>query len=107
MLRRKFYVVYWLLATGYWLLAVSSFSQNVFNSEDDLKKQANKLFEEEEYAKAYPLYSQLLSLYTKDPQYNFRFGACLLYATNDKEKAIPYLEFAAKQIGRASCRERV
>src|ERR1051326_2685248 len=71
--------------------------QNVFSSEDDLKKQANKLFDDEEFAKAYPLFSQLLSLYPKDAQYNFKFGTCLLYSAGDKEKAIPYIDYAAKR----------
>lgn len=86
-----------ILLSALCLLLSTLKAQNVFSSEDDLKKQANKLFEEEEYVKAYPLYSQLLSLYTKDAQYNYRFGACLLYASSDKAKAIPYLEFAAKR----------
>ncbi len=71
--------------------------QNVFSSEDDLKKQANKLFDDEEFAKAYPLFSQLLSLYPKDAQYNYKFGTCLLYSAGDKEKAIPYIDYAAKR----------
>ena len=96
--RRLFHIAYWLCLVSYFLIHCSdSFSQNVFTSEYDLKKQANKLFENEEYIKAYPLYSQLLSLYTKDAQYNYRFGACLLFASSDKAKAIPYLEFAAKR----------
>ena len=94
---RRLNHVYWLLAISFWLLAIPSFSQAVFSSEEDLKKEANKLFEDEDFAKAYPLFSQLLSLYPKDAQYNYKFGTCLLFASNDKEKAIPYIEFAAKR----------
>lgn len=90
---KKLFCVFILLPVG----LVSSFSQNVFSSEEDLKKQANKLFEEEEFAKAYPLFSQLLSLYPKDPQYNYKFGTCLLYSTSNKGKAIPYIEYGAKR----------
>ncbi|HEY4798034.1 MAG TPA: hypothetical protein VII99_03055, partial [Bacteroidia bacterium] len=86
-----------LLAFVLWLGASNAFSQNVFSSEDDLKKQANKLFEDEDFTKAYPLFSQLLSLYPKDPQYNYKFGTCLLFSSSDKSKAIPYIEFAAKR----------
>lgn len=78
-------------------LSVQVQGQNVFGSEDELKKQANELFEEGEFIKAYPLFSQLLSLYPKDPQYNYKFGTCLLYAGSDKEKAIAYIEYAAKR----------
>ncbi|MDF2436561.1 MAG: WD40-like beta Propeller containing protein [Bacteroidota bacterium] len=71
------------------------FSQAAFASEDELKQQALKLFEDDEFEEAYPLYSQLASLYPKDPNYNYRLGVCMLYASDDKEKAIPFLEFAA------------
>ncbi|HEX8517665.1 MAG TPA: hypothetical protein VF868_15815 [Bacteroidia bacterium] len=73
------------------------FSQTAFASEDELKQQALKLFEEDEFEEAYPLYSQLVSLYPKDPNYNYRLGVCMLYASDDKEKAIPFLEFSSKK----------
>jgi hypothetical protein len=71
-------------------------SQNDFGSEQEFKKEAGKLFEDEEFVKAYPLYTQLVSLYKKDPDYNYRLGVCMLYSVEDKEKAIPYLEFALR-----------
>src|ERR1035437_2682026 len=72
-------------------------AQTDFASEGDFKKQASKLFDQEEFVKAYPLYSQLVSLYRKDPNYNYRLGVCMLYAGagEDKERAIFFLEFAA------------
>ncbi|MBI2269798.1 MAG: PD40 domain-containing protein [Bacteroidetes bacterium] len=73
------------------------FAQTIFTSEEDLKKEAKKLFDSEQYAEAYPLYSQLLSVYPKDPNYNYRFGICMLYTSENKEKPISYLEYAAKQ----------
>jgi len=75
----------------------STFAQTTFTSEEDLKKEAKKLFDSEQYAEAYPLYSQLLSVYPKDPNYNYRFGICMLYTSENKEKPISYLEYAAKQ----------
>lgn len=86
----------------YLLLLLISFNYTVvkaqtdFGSEEEFKKQAAKLFNEEEYVKAYPLYTQLVSLYKKDPDYNYRLGVCMLHAIDDKEKAIPYLEFALR-----------
>lgn len=71
-------------------------AQTDFASEEEFKKQAAKLFGEEEFEKAYPLYSQLVSLYRKDPNYNYRLGVCMLYASDEKERAITFLEFAAK-----------
>lgn len=71
-------------------------AQNVFTSEDELIKQADTYFEAKNFLAAYPLYSQLLSIYPKDPNYNFRLGVCMLYSIEDKEKPIKFLETAAK-----------
>ncbi|PBQ33877.1 hypothetical protein CNR22_19505 [Sphingobacteriaceae bacterium] len=76
------------------LLASNTYSQSP-SSNEDLKKQANKLFEEEDYSKAYKLYSQLVSNFPKDPVYNFRLGVCMIYSEPDKKKCLPYLKFAA------------
>jgi len=65
-------------------------------AESQLKKEAAKYFEEGNFTEAYPLYSQLLSLYQRDPDYNYHFGACLLYTRADKNKAVDYLEFAVQ-----------
>ncbi|MFN4234646.1 MAG: hypothetical protein ACK4IK_07555 [Bacteroidia bacterium] len=78
-------------------ISFNGFNQTNFKSEADLKKKADELFLEGEYVQAYPLYSQLLSLYPKDHFYNFRFGACVIYADKDKEKAIKYLEYAVSK----------
>lgn len=71
-------------------------AQTDFASEEEFKKQAAKLFDEEDFVKAYPLYSQLVSLYRKDPNYNYRLGVCMLFASDDKERAITFLEFSVK-----------
>lgn len=71
--------------------------QSTLNSEEDLKKRASELFEEKKFTEAAPLYAQLLSLYPKEPDYNFKYGACLLYADSDKSKALKYLAFATSK----------
>jgi len=76
------------------LLNVTAYGQST--SEDDVKKQAQKYFEAGDFTSALPLYSQLLSFYAKDPVYNYRYGVCALEAGNDREKPIPFLEFASK-----------
>ncbi|MEQ8908917.1 MAG: hypothetical protein RIC95_06980 [Vicingaceae bacterium] len=76
------------------LISTSSQAQNNFSSEEELKEKATELFEEGKLVEAEPLYAQLLSLYSKDPEYNYRYGACLLAADGDKEKAMKYLKFA-------------
>jgi len=62
-----------------------------------MEKAAAAYFEQDDLVSAYPLYSQLLSIYPHDPTYNYRFGACMLYANGDKKKAIKYILYALKQ----------
>lgn len=64
---------------------------------DQTQKQALALFEEGQYTEAKKLYNQLVTFYPNDADYNYRYGACVLYTEKDKEKALPYLEFAASQ----------
>jgi hypothetical protein len=63
-------------------------------NEDDLKKQAEKYFEDEDYNLAYKLYAQLVSNYPKDPEFNYRLGVCMLYTEPDKKKPFLYLKIA-------------
>ena len=88
---RIIYILFLLLGLGTHL----AFAQTSFASEDDMKKQAQKLFSDEEFEQAFPLYSQLVSLYPKDPNLNYRLGVCMLFASDDKERPIPFLEFAS------------
>ncbi len=70
-------------------------AQQKFATEADLKKEASTLFENDEFDKAFPLYSQLTSIYPKDPDYNYRLGVCMIYSFEDKEKPIRFLEYAS------------
>jgi len=76
------------------MLFSTAFSQNDFKSEEELKEQALKLFEERKLVEASPLFAQLLSLYPQDPNYNYKYGATLLEASADREKPLKYLKFA-------------
>jgi shikimate dehydrogenase len=77
-------------------LASTRLKAQTFGSEAELKEQAAKLFDDDQFEEAYPLYAQLASIYNKDPNINYRLGVCMLYASEDKEKPIPFLELAAK-----------
>lgn len=72
--------------------SINSHAQSAPNEE--VKKTALKLFEDEEYTQAYKLYSQLVANFPKDPEYNFRLGVCMIYSEPDKKKCLPYLKFA-------------
>ncbi len=64
--------------------------------DQQLRAKADGLFAAGQYAEAYPLYSQLVSLTPGDRDLNYRFGACTLYGGDDKEKAIGHLRFACE-----------
>lgn len=87
------FVLFLMLYSGGHNIAMA---QNNFSSENELKTEANKLFEQENYVAAYPLYTQLVSVYPKDPNYNYRLGVCMLFSGGDKEKPVPYLELASR-----------
>ncbi len=94
MLRRNKNIVFIALLL---LFSQVGFSQG---SEEELKEQAAEMFEDGKLVEAAPLYGQLLSLYPKDPNYNYRYGACLLASDSDKNKPLKYLQFAI-QSGKA------
>ncbi len=66
---------------------------------DELKSKANELFEKDQYTKAFPLFSQLLSLDRNDHELQYRFGVCLLYSDrSDTYAPIKYLNKALNHI---------
>ena len=69
-------------------LSQLSFGQSDYGSENELVKQADRSFDAGDYFTAAPLYSQLSSLYPKDPNFNYRCGVCFLFSEKDKSKAI-------------------
>ena len=68
---------------------------NFAQTEDQLKLEADKLFYAGKYLDASPLYVRLLSLNPRSHDYNFRYGACLLYQSNRKLESLKYLRNAA------------
>lgn len=77
------------------LLAFNNLNAQQFKNEQDLRKEADHLFDDDEFTKAYVLYTQLVSLYPKDPDLNYKLGVCMLYSEPDKKKCFSYLKFAA------------
>jgi hypothetical protein len=71
-------------------------AQNDIGSVSELRKDARKAFEEEDYGVAIKLYSRLLSADIKDPDYNYHYGVCLIFASPEKEEAVKYLEKGTK-----------
>ena len=75
----------------------SLFAQDDFKNEADLKKGADELFEQKKYVVATQPFSQLISLYPKDPNYAYKYGACLIYSSENPDEPLTYLKFAASQ----------
>ena len=66
------------------------------DSEQILLEKGDKLFENEDFVSATPIYLQLLALQPRSPEYNYKYGACLLFNSTNRKSAIKYLEFATK-----------
>lgn len=71
--------------------SVNGFAQE---TEAQLKEKADKLFEKQDYVAATPAFLQLLALQPRNPEYNYKYGTCLLFNSRKKSDAIKYLEFA-------------
>ena len=63
-------------------------------------KQAEDYFVDENYTAALPLYMKLDSMEKGNCNLNFKIGLCYLKAATYKTKAIPYLEFAIKDLAK-------
>ena len=79
--------------------ALSSMAQTSYSSTQEMEKGADALFNNQNYIEAFPLYSQLLSLNIENPELNYRFGVCLLYADrSDTYAPIKYLKKAINHV---------
>ncbi len=79
------------IIASFLLLSVPSFSQ----TEEEMKTKADAFFENANFLEATPLYLRLLSLKPRDFDYNYRFGTCLLFNSDNKKEAIKHLNYAA------------
>ncbi len=59
----KFFVLFFTFN----LLFFNNLKAQQFKNEEELRKEAERLFEEDEFTKAYPLYAQLVSNHGTDP----------------------------------------
>ena len=76
------------------LFLLGSASAYTQETQEDIEKKANKLFEQESFVEATSLYSRLLSLEPRNHNYNYRYGTCLLFNSKNKKSAFKYLNFA-------------
>jgi tetratricopeptide (TPR) repeat protein len=87
-----------ILSFLYWIL----FCNNLFSqSKIELRNtfyDAESWFLYEDYKEALPLYLTLLRIYPQNSNFKYRIGRCYLNTPGEKEKAISYLDQAAKKI---------
>ena len=73
--------------------------QTGYKSVDEMKAKAAEYFAADQFDLAFPLYSQLLSLDSKNPDLNYRFGVCLMHTDRaNTEGPIAYLEMAINKV---------
>lgn len=68
-------------------------------NEEELHDAAEVLFSDKKFTEAMGMYSQLLSLHPTSADYNYRYGATLVYGDPDKEKSFKHLRFAIGKPG--------
>lgn len=73
------------------LTAHFSFAQE---TEADLKLKADKLFDAEQFVEATPQFLHLIALNPRSPEYNYKYGTCLLFNSYKKQDAFKYLNFS-------------
>ncbi|WP_146194243.1 hypothetical protein [Brumimicrobium oceani] len=66
-------------------------------SKEDIDKQAQALFRKGEYLEATPLFLRLLSLEPRNPNYNYKYGTCLLYNADKNTEAFRYLNYSIQK----------
>ncbi len=76
------------------VLLLFNANESKSQTEAEIKKNAEQLFEEEDYVAAYKYYAQLVSNNPRDPLFNYRLGVCMIYAEPDKKKSFSYLNQA-------------
>lgn len=81
----------WILLLLLVLTAQLSFAQE---AEADLKVKADKLFDAEQFVEATPQFLHLIALNPRSPEYNYKYGTCLLFNSYKKQDAFKYLNYS-------------
>ncbi len=90
----KYFIVVFFVILSNWGMA-----QHEFASTQEMETAATNFYNNGEYSKAFPMYSQMLSLDRTNPILNYRFGVCLLYSDrSDTYAPIEYLKKGLDQL---------
>ena len=92
MIKRIIYISLVLLFSAATLSA-----QKGYKNPEEYSKEADKLFENNEFQKAFSYYQTLRSNDMGNPDYNFRLGVCMMFSQpENKEKPIYYFNISLK-----------
>lgn len=72
-----------------------AFVAHFSNAQISPQEEALQLFEKEKYTEALPFFKRMITMFPKDPRYQYYTGACMVQNNLDLKKAIEYLKFAA------------
>ncbi len=72
------------------------YGQTFKNNEERLKY-ANQLFEQGKFVEAEKLFLESLSIDQLNPDLNFKYGVCLLYASEKKDESLRFLRYAVSK----------
>jgi len=61
------------------------------------QEEALQLFEDGRYLEAMPVYKRLVTLFPKDPRYQYYLGACMVQSNIELSRATGYLQFASEK----------
>ena len=78
------------------LIILISATQQTYAGDLQRRREAVRMFVNKQYAKALPLFAQLVSNHPENYKFNYYYGVCLLIADKDKVKAIQHLEASLK-----------
>ena len=76
------------------LVGLASFSQN----KKDVKE-ADKLFKQEEYEQALPMYRKFINMDANNVDYVYKYGSCLVMVSEKVDEALQYL-LKAEELGK-------
>ena len=86
----------WIIVTNIFAILLVLCTSKVNGGDLQRRREAVRLFVNKQYAKALPLFAQLVSNHPENYKFNYYYGTCLLIADKDKAKAVEHLETAIK-----------
>src|SRR5690554_97393 len=76
---------------------IGSFQLSAQETKEDIEKKALSYFQNEQFIEATPLYLRLLSLEPRNPNYNYKYGTCLLFNADKNNEAFKHLNYAVQK----------